>query len=152
VHFFAEMTKANVAPDPLKEITVCNLDDKNETPLCILADPTKPSNKGPDAVNLMEVRGTIKTNKNGKMAIEVPSERTKKITLVKVTLAPDTKLSALFHDLSMVKEGDEVDVPYATEDGSGIVIPHKMKVTLANPLTAGDKKLPSAGKTTAKSK
>jgi hypothetical protein len=153
VHFLAEMTKSGLVPDPLKEITVCNLTEK-ESALCILADPTKPSNKGPDAVNQMEVRGTIKTNKNSKMTIDIPSEHTKKNQQVKVTLAPDIKVLARFTDLALVQPGDAVEVPSGTEQEPTLVLPRKVIVTLANPLVAAektDKKSPTVRKTTAKS-
>lgn len=148
VHFLAEMNKLGVVPEPLKEITVCNIDDENNKPICILADPTKPSNKEPGAVNLMDIRGTIKTNKAGKMTIDIPSERTKKSQLVKVTLAPDIKILAKFNDLSMVQEGDDVDVPYGMEIDPVLIIPRKMKITLANPLAPSEKKGPASRKTT----
>ncbi len=153
VHFMAEMTKSGLVPDPLKEITVCNITEK-EGALCILADPTKASNKGPDAVNQMEVRGTIKTNKSGKITIDIPSERTKKSQQVRITLAPDVKVLARFTDLSNVQPGDAVEVPSGTEQEPTLVLPRKVIVTLANPLVPAeptDKKTPAGRKTTAKS-
>jgi uncharacterized protein YdbL (DUF1318 family) len=151
VHFFAEMTAANVVPEPLKEITICTIDEANNTPLCISADPTKPKNKGKDALNNMEVRGTIKTNKNGKMTINVPSQRNPQ--QVKITLAPDLKVLAHFTDLAMVRPGDEVNVPWAMEIDPVLLAPQSVKITMANPLVADKttKKAPAARKPTAKS-
>jgi hypothetical protein len=152
VHFFADMTAANLAPEPLKEITVCTIDEEDNKPLCISADPTKPKKKGKDALNNMEVRGTIKAIKNGKLTVDVPSQRNPQ--QVKITLAPDVKVLAHFTDLSMVRPGDAVDVPWAMELDPVLLVPQSVKVTLANPLVAEKttKKAPAGRKTTAKSK
>jgi hypothetical protein len=84
------------------------------------------------------------------MTVDVPSERTKKSTLIKLTLAPDAKILAHFDDLSMVQEGDEVDMPYGTEIDPVLVMPRKLKITLANPLAPSEKKGPVRKTTTAK--
>jgi hypothetical protein len=151
VHFLADMTVANVVPEPLKEITVCTIDEENNRPLCISSDPTKAKNKGKDALNNMEVRGTIKTIKNGKATIDVPSQRNPQ--QVKITLAPDIKVLAHFTDLSMVRPGDEVNVPWAMELDPVLLVPQSLKVTMANPLVAEKtaKKSAAGRKTTAKS-
>jgi hypothetical protein len=101
----------------------------------------------------MEVRGTIKTNKSGKITIDIPSERIKKSQQVKITLAPDVKVLARFTDLSKVQPGDAVEVRSGTEQEPGVVMPRELIVTLANPLVPEekpDKKGPAARKTTAK--
>ena len=99
----------------------------------------------------MEVRGTIKTNKNGKVTINVPSQRNPQ--QVKLTLAPDVKVLAHFTDLTMVRPGDEVNVPWAMELDPVLLVPQSLKITMANPLVADKttKKAPAARKTTAKS-
>jgi hypothetical protein len=153
VHFITELNSGLYAPEPLKEITVCNITEK-EGAMCNLADPTKPSNKGPDAVNQMDVRGTIKTNKSGKMTIEIHSEHTKKNQTVRITLAPDAKVLVRFTDLAKVQPGDAVEVPSGTEQDPGVVLPRKVVVTLANPLPPeekADKKTSAGRKTAAKS-
>ena len=153
VHFLAELTTSLSSPDPLPAITVCNIDDDTNRPLCILADPTASKKKGPDAKNMMEVRGTIKTNKNSRMTIEVKSVATKKTETVKVVLAPDIKVAARFTNLERVTPGDTVEVPSGTESEPGVVRPRSLKITLAKPLVAeeADTKPKTTRKTSTKS-
>lgn len=99
----------------------------------------------------MDVRGSIKANKNGKMTVEVPSERAKKSQQVKITLAPDAKVLVHFTELAAVQPGDEVDVPQALERDPVLLIPmRKFTVKMANPLVS-EKKSAAGRKATAKS-
>lgn len=126
VEFVADVNKAGVVPEPLTEITVCNFTEARQ-PTFSLADPTKPSRKGKDAVNKYEVRGTIKTNRNGKLTITA-AEKT-----VKATLAPDAKIKVLVSDLSFVQAGDSVSVQ-GIEPIPGEVHAQTLRVTMSKPL------------------
>lgn len=126
VEFVADANKAGVVPEPLTDITVCTFNDSNPATFS-LEDPTKPSRKGKDALNRYQVRGTIKTIRNGKVTISTPDKQ------VKITLKPDAKIKVLTTDVTWAQPGDEASVQGA-EIFAGEVQAQVLKVTMAKPL------------------
>jgi hypothetical protein len=135
VQFTADLNKADVAQSPLTELTICSITEKDQA-LCILADPTKASKKGAGAVNKYLVRGTIKTVKQGKLAVTVPPKQT-----ITVQLAPDAKVKVLFVDLASVQPGDSAEVK-GTELPSGEIRARTVLITMAKPYVPPKKEEP----------
>jgi|GEM_PF-3962267 hypothetical protein len=143
VTFVANLNNLNAAPEPLKEITICEITEENKE-IKVLDDPTKSAAKGKDAVNKYMVRGIIKTLKKNKFVVTVTSMREGvKPESIKGELADDVKVKVLFTSLAYASEGDAV-VLSGFSQVEGEVKARKLDVKLAN-VVQSDKVGKSAG-------
>ena len=132
VQFVADINNGGYIQGDLKEITICTI-TKQDQETFSLNDPTKPSNKGKDAINTYLVRGTIKTNRKGALMVNIAGKQPNMPPkVVRGQLADDAKIKVVVSDLKMAQPGDAVE--FQGQERDGVYSARKLTITMAKPL------------------